>query len=108
MSDPFSDYDPYFDSQPQEHQEYMRLVREYFDELAAIKALLGDGEADRAKALWDAGGIPYEARCVLWKAPTKGFGSIFETWERELLRSGSDCLEMPVSAALKRWVQENA
>lgn len=85
-----ADLGSYFEAEEVEqappHIEYMATVREWWADLNAVKELLGQEEYERAKGLWL--DFPEPVRLLLWKAPTRGFGSVFETWERDALKDG--------------------
>lgn len=81
----FDFYEPVEDDAP--HIKYMDLVRKHWTSLVAIKELLEIGSYHLAQDIWEHD-VPYSERLVLWKAPTKGFGSIWETWERDALKNG--------------------
>ena len=68
------------------HIEYMETVREWWADLNAIKEFLGMEEYEQAKGVWH--DFPEPVRLLLWKAPTRGFGSVFDTWERDALKDG--------------------
>ena len=63
----------------------VELVREYFDEIAAVKEAIANEDREAALANW--ADIPHEHQCGIWLAPSKG--GIFTTKEVAFLKGAN-------------------
>lgn len=70
------------------HVQYMAVLRDHWTTINAIKELLGCEKYAAAQDIWETD-VPYSDRIILWKAPTRGFGSCWDTWERKALKEGA-------------------
>jgi len=66
-----------------EWNDYMQLVREHFETIAAIREGIVTGELDKAVEAWQE--LSDDDKKGLWRAPSKG--GVFTTQEREVMKS---------------------
>ena len=72
-----------------DHIRYLEIIRNWWADLNRVKELLGmsvNGDAVDWELVERARRLSLLLPIELWKAPTRGFGSVWDTWERDLLK----------------------